>query len=135
MKKQEMIKSKEYQLEIARKVDELVELCHGLAVESGWWSDPETGERTERNDGELISLMHSELSEALEGIRKDLPDKHLPDYRNVTVEMGDALVRILDYCGGRRLMVGCAMAEKLAYNTRRADHKASERTKENGKKF
>jgi hypothetical protein len=34
-----------------------------IAIEKGWWEG-------ERNEGELIALMHSELSEGLEAIRK-----------------------------------------------------------------
>jgi hypothetical protein len=45
----------------------LQRLCHELAVDCGWYSDPVTGERKERNTAELIALCHSELSEALEG--------------------------------------------------------------------
>lgn len=38
-----------------------------------WWTNLETGEYPiERNFGELIALVHSELSEALEGHRKNL---------------------------------------------------------------
>ena len=37
---------------------------HNNAKEKGWWDE-------ERNDGEMIALMHSELSEALEALRKD----------------------------------------------------------------
>ena len=35
---------------------------HETAKSKGWWD-------SERNDGELIALMHSELSEALEALR------------------------------------------------------------------
>ena len=40
------------------------EAVHQNAKAKGWWDD-------ERNDGEAIALMHSELSEALEVLRKD----------------------------------------------------------------
>lgn len=110
-------------------------LCHGLAVRSGWWSDLETGEPKDRNDGEIIALMHSELSEALEGIRKDKQDDHLPHRKSVEVELADTLIRIFDYAGARNLDLAGAMIEKLAYNQTRQDHKLSERAKADGKKF
>ncbi len=37
---------------------------------SKWWHDLETGERLDRNKGEMIALMHSELSEALEAFAR-----------------------------------------------------------------
>ena len=47
------------------------------AVPCGWWTDLETGLQKDRDPMELIALIHSELSEALEGVRKDLKDDHL----------------------------------------------------------
>jgi len=100
-----------------------------------WWVDLQTGEPLNRNAGELIALIHSELSEALEGTRKNLMDDKLPHRKMEEVEMADALIRILDYCAGRGLDIGGAYVEKMAYNARRADHSREERLKENGKKF
>lgn len=110
-------------------------VCHGLALSAGWWTDPVTGEPKERNDGELIALMHSELSEALEGLRKDKADEHLPHRKSVEVELADCLIRIFDYAGARRLDLAGAMIEKLAYNLRRADHTLAARAQADGKKF
>lgn len=109
--------------------------CHGLAKRAGWWNDPVTGEPVERNDGELIALMHSELSEALEALRKDRNDDHLPHRKGVEVELADVLVRIFDYAGARKLDLAGAMIEKLAYNARRADHTPAARAQADGKKF
>lgn len=108
-------------------------MCHSLSVRSGWWEgkdpqDPEFG-------AVKIALMHSELSEALEGVRKGSMDDHLPHRKTVEVELADAVIRIFDYAGALGLDVGGAMIEKLAYNQRRADHKLETRQKSNGKKF
>jgi len=54
-----------------------------------WWTDLQTGQPIERNDGELFALMASELSEALEGERKNLDDTHLPQFKMAGVEMVD----------------------------------------------
>src|SRR5690606_10708211 len=94
-------------------------ICHGLALRAGWWTDPVTGEPKDRNDGQCIALMHSELSEALEGIRKNSNDDHLPHRKSVEVELADTLIRIFDYAGARNLDVAGAVIEKLAYNLKR----------------
>lgn len=65
-----------------------------------WWVDIHTGEPLKRNFGELIALCHSELSEALEGHRKDLMDDKLPHRKMAEVELVDCAIRIFDICGG-----------------------------------
>ena len=131
----QLIQHEEYQQTTATYCNSLVALCHGLAIEGGWWNDPATGAQRDRNDGELIALMHSELSEALEALRKDLMDDHLPHRKGVECELADTIIRIMDYAGARDLDVAGALVEKLRYNSTRADHKASARTGQNGKRF
>ena len=94
----------------------------------GWWDK-------ERNKGEVIALMHSELSECLEGVRKDSMDDHLPHRKMEEVELADAVIRIFDYAAGFGWDLGGAMVEKLEYNKNRADHKRENREKPGGKKI
>jgi hypothetical protein len=100
-----------------------------------WWHDINTGARIERNKGELIALIHSELSETLEGVRKGTADGHLPWRSAEEVEIADTLIRIFDYAGAYKLDLFGAMAEKLAYNAMRQDHTHEARRAEGGKKF
>jgi len=110
-------------------------ICHERAVKNGWWSDARTGQRIRRNKGEMIALMHAELSEALEGERKSLMDEHLPHRRSPEVELADTLIRIFDYAAEYGYDLAGAVVEKLCYNDQRADHKVESRLKEGGKKF
>lgn len=66
-----------------------------------------------------IALAHSELSEALEGIRKPVPDQHLPEFTSEEVEYADTLIRILEYAEHRGLRLFEAVMAKHEYNVLR----------------
>jgi NTP pyrophosphatase (non-canonical NTP hydrolase) len=100
-----------------------------------WWEDIQTGKPIVRNRPEMMMLIVSEIAEAMEGYRKNLPDDKLPHRSMEEVEMADALIRILDYCAGHGLDLGGAYVEKMQYNATRLDHTREHRLTENGKKF
>lgn len=109
--------------------------CYQASVDGGWWHDLETGEKLERNRAEMLCLIHSEISEAMEAERKGLMDDKLPHRPGAEVELADALIRIFDYCGGFGYDVGGALVEKMEFNKNRADHKPENRAKSGGKAF
>lgn len=113
-------------------IDTLVQKVH--TANAKWWHDKD-GNRLERNAGELIALMHSELSETLEAVRKSLTSDHIPRFSGEEEEIADTLIRLLDYAGGRGLRLGEAFEAKMKYNATRADHKYEAREAVGGKRF
>lgn len=111
--------------------------CHNLAKQSGWWnnSDPNTSIENPLHFSNKLCLIHSEISEAMEGDRKGLMDDKLPHRLMREVELADAVIRIFDLAGGYGMDLPGAIVEKLAYNALRADHKPENRAKEGGKAY
>lgn len=99
-----------------------------------WWKDKD-GNFIKRNKGELLCLIHSEISECMEGERKGLQDDKLPHRKMAEVELADTLIRIFDYAGAHMYDLEGAYQEKRAYNKQRQDHKLEAREQANGKKW
>lgn len=88
------------------------------AANAHWWHDPATGERLDRNKGEMLMLIVSELSEAMEGERKDLMDDHLPHRKMAEVELADVLIRVFDFAGGWGYRLRHLMVREMAIENR-----------------
>lgn len=110
-------------------VNDLAAEVHKNAVDHGWWDE-------ERDFSEIVALVHSELSEALEEYRNGKPNiyyeivEEATLYANgepyeryerkkpegVVVELADCVIRILDYCGKRKIDIAAALECRRAGN-------------------
>lgn len=94
------------------QLQDLIDDVHGNAKSKGWWEG-------ERNVGEALALMHSELSEALEAARAGYPTDSKVPFDNFTVELADCVIRIFDMAGGLNLQLVDALLAKHEFNKTR----------------
>lgn len=82
-----------YEYMLTHDWDTLSEAIHQDCINAGWWKPyPNKIDRFET----AMMLAISELSEALEGHRKDLMDDHLPHRKMFEAELADTAIRLLD---------------------------------------
>lgn len=102
--------------ELPVSLKELQRIAHENAVAKGWHETP-------RSDGEMICLMHSELSEALEELRngKAPSEVYFKDQKpeGVPIELADVVIRIFDFCGLHNINLQSAIVTKMVYNQTR----------------
>ena len=105
---------KPYEKVFADSFSALAEAAHANSASHGFWDNREKDPISYKLS--RIALMHSELSEALHGIRKGLMDDHLSTRPMEEAEMADTVIRIMDYSAGYGLDVAGAIVEKMRYN-------------------
>lgn len=121
-------------------INELVKEAHATAVSKGWWDKAPSF-------GEVIALIHSEASEALEDYRagkfvdevwyeaKSVSGQPVvipqavameaqgpqPSWKpcGIPSELADIVIRVMDACGHYGIDLERAIAEKMAYNATR----------------
>lgn len=119
---------------LANFINSFTSLMFETSRNAGWWDGVDFMVDKHLVPAKLC-LIHSEISEAMEGHRKGLMDSHLPHRLSVEVELADAIIRIGDLAGALGLNLGEAVVEKMAYNAKRLDHKRENRAKSGGKAY
>lgn len=117
----------------ATGIDYLSQRCFANADSKGFWNNyraictvlSQAQDKTLLEDyqhsffAQRLALIHSEVSEALEGDRKTLWDDKLPQYKMQDVELADAMIRIFDLAGGKNIPLGEIIMAKMGYNSTR----------------
>lgn len=96
-------------------LNELMNQIHNDAKEKGWWETP-------NSDLECHMLIVSEVAEATEAVRNREPDFYVKDGKpeGHSVELADALIRILDFAGYKGWDMDFIVKLKLDYNKTRS---------------
>ena len=101
-------------------IEELQEICHSTAKSKGWWDG------INHNIPEKLCLIHSEISEALEefrGLVGDFGPNHIRIDAGkpcgFSVELADAIIRILDLCGFLKINIEGVLVMKSEFNKKR----------------
>lgn len=124
-------------------LEKLQDIIHEIAVSKGWWEEHEllresliaARHTVEAKYGKSLDpkladdlyqfsrsmLIVSEVSEGIEALRCDnKADDKLPQFDGLSVELADAVIRILDLAGRFQLPVISAMLAKVEYNKGRS---------------
>ncbi len=116
-------------------LDNFQEMAHALAASKGWWN-----EDVRKKPLECHALMVSEIAEAMEAWRNREPNAYIesglkgvvyelgsPEFNESQgkpegefIELADAVLRILDYCGFHGVSLADCIIAKHEYNATRA---------------
>lgn len=108
-----------------KTLNEIAKEAYENSKNHGFWDK-------NRDFGEIVALMHTELSEAFEEYRcgKKYNETYYENGNKpcgIPSELADVIIRICDFCGAHEIDIEKIIEEKMSYNKNRA-------YKHNGKK-
>lgn len=123
------------EVELADVVIRIADTAGGLilnfpgAVQYGWTQKFPMGDTLTAN----LMYVVLELSRAMEGFRKGREDELWAGFTGMEASLARAFIRCIGIANIYGLDLEGAVAEKLAYNSKRPDHKLAHRAAEGGK--
>ncbi|MDR2336521.1 MAG: hypothetical protein LBE03_00235 [Candidatus Nomurabacteria bacterium] len=106
---------------MTNNISKVAKDAHRIAMEHGWW-DKDILAR--RSFGDMITLMHCELSEAYEEYCKGHKVDEVYYQKNgkpegIPMELADCVIRIFDFCEANEIDIEKAILEKMEFNKTR----------------
>ena len=93
------------------------DICHANARSKGWYDGPR-----ERNIGEQLMLVVTEVAEAMEDLRDGKMSLSYDENgkpTGVPIEIADVMIRLFDLAGYLRIDIDDAVDTKIAFNETR----------------
>ena len=82
-------------MDLIQDFQEIAQLSHDNARNKGFW-DAELKHGQRRNDGEMLSLIHSEVTELYDALISKRPSQKLIGFSEIEEECVDIIIRLAD---------------------------------------
>lgn len=96
------------------RLNEYVRECHATSRSKGWYDDA-----GQRNIGEQLMLVVTEVAEAMEDLRVGKMEMEISASgkpEGFPVEIADVMIRLFDLCGYLKIDLETAVQTKMKYN-------------------